>query len=67
MKLEKVGIKGQCKQWIMEYLRDRQQYVRNGGINSDCKSINYGIPRKCIGPKEVYWAHSSIYCMQGRI
>ena len=51
MKLEKVGIKGQCKQWIMEYLRDRQQYVRNGGINSDCKSINYGIPQgSVLGP-----------------
>ena len=51
MKLEKVGIKGQCKQWIMEYLRDRQQYVRNGGINSDCKFINYGIPQgSVLGP-----------------
>ena len=51
LKLEKVGIRGQCKQWIMEYLRNRKQYVKNGNLKSDCKTINYGIPQgSVLGP-----------------
>ena len=51
LKLEKVGIRGECKQWIMEYLRNRQQYVKNGNLKSDCKTINYGIPQgSVLGP-----------------
>ena len=50
-KLGKLGITGQCGQWLIEYLRDRKQFVQNCGIKSDCKIINYGIPQGTVlGP-----------------
>ena len=50
-KLDKLGTTGECKIWITEYLRDRKQFVRNCGIESDLKTINYGIPQGTVlGP-----------------
>ena len=49
--LDKLGITGECKIWITEYLRDRKQFVKNCGIESDLKTINYGIPQGTVlGP-----------------
>ena len=48
---DKLGKIGQCKKWIIEYLRDRKQFVKNNGIKSDYKIINYGIPQGTVlGP-----------------
>ena len=47
----KLGITGQCRQWLIEYLRDRNQFVQNCGIKSNCKINKYGIPQGTVlGP-----------------
>ena len=50
-KLDKLGIIGECKNLIVEYLENRKQFVMNNGIRSECRTINYGIPQGTVlGP-----------------
>ena len=50
-KLEIWGLTGQCKKWIMEYLKNREQFVVNNEIKSECKTIKYGVPQGTVlGP-----------------
>ena len=45
-KFEIWGITGQCKKWIMEYLKNREQFVVNNEIKSECKTIKYGVHKE---------------------
>ena len=56
-KLDKLGIIGQCKKWIIGYVRDRKQFVKNNGIKSDYKIINYGIPQGTVLGPLLYLIH----------
>lgn len=50
-KLESLGIAGPSLTFIKNYLLDREQSVRIGGINSNDKIINQGVPQGSIlGP-----------------
>ena len=50
-KLDKYGIRGISLKWIVDYLRNRKQFVSYGGYNSEWSSISCGVPQGSIlGP-----------------
>ena len=52
MKLQAVGISGNCYSLLMNYLTDRQQYVDNEGAVSNLCPVEYGVPQgSLLGPR----------------
>ena len=50
-KLDFIGIRGRCKEWMSSYLKDRMQFASCNGVYSDQKPINCGIPQgSVLGP-----------------
>ena len=47
-KLDFIGIRGPCKEWMSSYLRDRMQFVSCNGVYSNRKPINCGIPHGSV-------------------
>ena len=47
-KLQIYGIRGIASQWIISYLKLRQQYVMFNGIDSVCKRLRCGVPQGSI-------------------
>ena len=46
--LDHYGIRGISNDWFRSYLSDRSQFVSINGINSDYKTIKYGITRGSV-------------------
>ena len=52
MKLQAVGISGNCYSLVMNYLADRQKYVDNEGAVSNLCPVEYGAPQgSLLGPR----------------
>ena len=52
MKLQAVGISGNCYSLLMNYLADRQQYVDIEGAVSNLCPVDYGVPQgSLVGPR----------------
>ena len=50
-KLDFIGIRGPCKEWMSSYLKDRMQFVSCNVVYSDQKPINSGLPQgSVLGP-----------------
>jgi hypothetical protein len=50
-KLEHYGIRGVAKDWFTSYLKDRNQFVSIGSVESELKSISCGVPQgSVLGP-----------------
>lgn len=50
-KLERIGIRGTALSWLSNYLKNRQQFVKYNGCNSNLLSISTGVPQGSIlGP-----------------
>ena len=47
-KLLQMNISPQIVRWIHGFLRDRPQWVKVGGVCSDVKYINTGVPQGCV-------------------
>ena len=51
-KLEFYGIRGVVNDWVLNYLTDRQQFVKIDDCSSDLLNIKCGVPQGSIlGPK----------------
>ena len=51
-KMERYGVRGTANEWLKSYLSDRLQYVNMNSIDSQKKSITYGVPQgSVLGPK----------------
>ena len=57
MKLQAVGISGNCYSLLMDYLADRKQYVDNKGTVSNRFFVEYGVP-------QVYSPYMSMTCQR---
>ena len=50
-KLDHYGIRGSANAWFKSYLSDRKQYVTINGVDSELKSMKYGVPQgSVLGP-----------------
>ena len=50
-KLSHYGIRGKALSWFENFLNERQQFVKYNNVQSQCKSITYGVPQGSImGP-----------------
>ena len=50
-KLEHYGIRGVSNAWFKSYLKNRKQHTYDGGILSDNKYNEYGVPQgSVLGP-----------------
>ena len=50
-KLDHYGIRGISNDWFSSYLSDRSQFVSIYGLNSDYKTLKYGVPQgSVLGP-----------------
>ena len=50
-KLDHYGIRGISNDWFRTYLSDRSQLVSINGLNSEYKTIQYGVPQSSVlGP-----------------
>ena len=50
-KLSHYGIRWKDLSWFENYLNERQQFVKYSNVQSQCKSITYGVPQRSImGP-----------------
>ena len=47
-KLERMGIRGVVRDWFESYLTDRRMFVSTGGVNSDMKTVNIGLPQGTV-------------------
>ena len=51
-KLQAVGITGNLRQWIMDYLSERTQYTEINGSRSETAQVKYGVPQGSqLGPR----------------
>ena len=51
-KLQAVGITGNLRQWIMDYLSERTQYTEINGSRSETTQVKYGVPQGSqLGPR----------------
>ena len=50
-KLELLGVRGICHSWFVSYLKNREQFVKIGKVESTKQSIQWGVPQGSIlGP-----------------
>ena len=50
-KLDHYGVRGTANDWFKSYLSNRKQFVTINGVNSELKSMNYGVPQgSVLGP-----------------
>ena len=53
-KLEHYGIRGNANSWFRSYLSNRQQYVSISGIDSELRSLKYGVPQGSFRPSPLF-------------
>ena len=49
--MEHYGVRGKALDWFRSYLEQRRQYVSYGGVHSDIRYVEYGVPQgSVLGP-----------------
>ena len=46
--LEHYGVRGKASDWFRSYLEQRRQYVSYGGVHSDIRYVEYGVPQGSV-------------------